>query len=239
MKDRKKLHPDYYVYIHRKGTTGEVFYVGKGTADRAWQRGSKRNVHWNRVVKKHGFVSEIVESGYHNWYAEEREIQLIEFYGLDNLCNMTSGGESGGAGRKWSDESRAKLSASKKGKPNPKISGDKSHMKTKESKEKFSRLFKGRAMPWMHGENNAAYKIKNRLATSIRCKGKKRPEITGANHKLAKKVLCVETGFIFDSGSCAAKWLQSNGLKSALPCNISSVCTGKLKTAYGYHWQHA
>jgi len=235
----RKLYTDYYVYVHRRADDGAVFYVGKGTLGRAWQKGSKRNEHWKRVVAKHGLIVEIVETGYQDWYAQEREIELIAFYGIDNLCNMTLGGECGGAGRNWSDESKAKLSASKKGKPNPGIAGDMNHMKTAESRAKFSSIFKGRKMPWMNGENNPAMKIENRIATSIRCKGKKRPEITGANHKMAKKVLCIETGVIFDCAVDAAKWLRTIGKNSAVQSNISSVCTGNLKTAYGYHWKHA
>lgn len=239
MINRKYLYPDYYVYVHRKASDGKVFYVGKGTAGRAWQRGYKRNEHWNRIVEKHGFTVELVETGYENWYAQEREIELIAFYGIENLCNMTEGGENGGAGRKWSDESRAKLSASKKGKPNPGISGDKSHMKTAESRAKMSALRTGTKAPWMLGEKNHMHRPDQKALLSARCKGKKRPDITGANHKGAKKVLCVETGVVFDCLQDAAKWLRANGRSSATQSNISSVCTGNLKTAYGYHWKHA
>lgn len=238
MKNRKYFYTDYYVYVHKKATSGEVFYVGKGTADRAWQKGYKRNQHWKRIVDKYGYTVELVETGYQNWYAIEREIQLIEFYGINNLCNITDGGENGGAGRKWSDESRAKLSASKKGKPNPLIAGEKNHMKTKESKEKISAILKGRKMPWMNGEKNPAFKLENRIATSLRCKGKKRPEITGANHKLAKKVLCIETEITFDSISEAKKWLIDNGKLLASHANISSACSGRLKKAYGFNWRY-
>lgn len=238
-RSRGDLHKDYYVYIHRRADDGKVFYVGKGTLGRAWQRGSKRNEHWRRTVEKHGFTVELVETGYQDWYAQEREIELISFYGIENLCNITLGGECGGAGRKWSDESRAKLSSSKKGVPNPGISGEKSHMKTAESKAKMSAILKGRKMPWMNGENNPALKPENRLATSLRCKGKKRPEITGGNHKLAKKVLCIETGVVFDCGADAARWLVTIGKINAVQSNISSACNGSLNSAYKYHWKFA
>lgn len=237
--NRSKLYKDYYVYIHRRADDGNVFYVGKGTAGRAWQRGGKRNEHWKRTAAKHGFTVELVHTGLTNEQSIKKEMELIAHYGIDNLCNMTEGGEGGGIGRKWSDESRKKLSESKKGKPNPGISGEKSHMKTAESKAKFSAIFKGRKMPWMNGENNPALKPENRLATSIRCKGKKRPEITGGNHKLAKKVMCIETGIVFDCAVDAAKWLRTIGKEKAVQSNISSVCTGNLKTAYGFHWKHA
>ena len=239
MTNRKHIYTDYYVYIHRKADTGEIFYVGKGTADRAWQLGYKRNQHWNRVVAKHGFIVELVETGLTNEQSIEKEIALIAHYGIDNLCNMTEGGEGGGIGRKWSDESRRKLSEAKKGKPNPGIAGEKNHMKTPESRAKMSELFKGRKMPWMQGENSPMLKQKNRDAVSARCKGVKRPDITGKNHKNAKKVLCVETGVVFDYGVDAAKWLQSIGKTKAIQSNISSACTGGLKRAYGFHWKHA
>lgn len=239
MKNRKQLHPDYYVYIHRKATDGKVFYVGKGTAGRAWQRGHKRNEHWNRIVEKHGFTVELVETGYENWYAQEREIELILFYGLENLCNMTPGGENGGAGRKWSDESRAKLSASKKGKPAPWVAGKNSPMHNPESLAKVVAARKGKSSTWIAGDKNPMHDPKNKALHSALFKGKKRPDITGINHKNSKKVLCVETGVVFDCLVDASKWLRLNGKPLATQANISSACTGKMKTAYGYHWEHA
>lgn len=229
---------DYYVYVHKRADDGSVFYVGKGTRTRAWQLASKRNTHWQRIVAKHGLIVEIVESGYQNWYAMEREIQLIEFYGQENLCNQTAGGE-GGNGRVWTEESKKRLSDAKKGKPAPWSTGDKNHMKTQASREKMSRLLKGVSRPYMAGKNNPMHKQENKDAVTARCKGKKRPEITGVNHKLAKKVFCVETGAVFDCGEDAAKWLRSQGFSMARQSNISSVCTGNLKSAYGFHWKHA
>lgn len=40
----------YYIYVHET-TSGEVFYVGKGTGDRAWRKG--RDLNWNLFVDKH------------------------------------------------------------------------------------------------------------------------------------------------------------------------------------------
>ena len=52
------------------------------------------------------------------------------------------------------------------------------------------------------------------------------------NHKsLSKKVLCVETGEVFESTHDA---YRKTGIH---PSHISRVCNGKRKTASGYHWK--
>lgn len=86
----------FYIYVHRKATTREIFYVGKGKKRRAYE--GERNNFWRKVVKKHGIVVEILEIGYQEWYAHEREVELIALYGrrdigLGPLVNLTDGGE--------------------------------------------------------------------------------------------------------------------------------------------------
>lgn len=46
----------------------------------------------------------------------------------------------------------------------------------------------------------------------------------------AKKILCVETGEVFDSVRDAGR---KTGINSS---HISKVCNGKLKTTGGFHW---
>lgn len=89
---------DFYVYLHRKKTTGEVFYVGKGSDRRAWEFGG-RNKYWRNIEKLHGCVVEIYAKNLQEWYALELERELILKYGrrIDKsgtLCNITTGGES-------------------------------------------------------------------------------------------------------------------------------------------------
>ena len=83
---------DYYVYLHRKKTDDSVFYVGKGKGNRAHSKGS-RNDHWNNIVNKYGYYVEFVKTGLTHEDALGLEKKVIEKYGLDNLCNMTPGGE--------------------------------------------------------------------------------------------------------------------------------------------------
>lgn len=91
---------NYYVYIHKKKTTGEVFYVGKGKEKRAWAING-RNKYWKNIVSKHGFTVEIYATDLQEWYALELEKELILKYGRlvdksGSLCNITIGGESCG-----------------------------------------------------------------------------------------------------------------------------------------------
>lgn len=109
---------DFYVYVHRKSSNGEVFYVGKGKDKRAWTK-CGRTKYWSRVVEKHGLIVEIVLSNLQEWYAFELETNLIALYGRKDsgdgcLINMTNGGE-GATGTKKNVETRAKISAAKKG----------------------------------------------------------------------------------------------------------------------------
>ncbi len=105
---------DFYIYIHRKATTGEVFYVGKGHKGRAWSR-DRRNKHWINVVSKHGYTVEVIEHGYQAWYAYEREQQVISAYKASGakLTNKTDGGD-GVIGYEWTDEHRLKTSLASK-----------------------------------------------------------------------------------------------------------------------------
>lgn len=96
----------HYVYIHRRGDTGEVFYVGKGAirpkhttqvCDRAHTKNS-RNQWWRAIVEKHGYSVEIVASCVDDAAAQTLEVELIAQYGRANLgrgplVNLTDGGD--------------------------------------------------------------------------------------------------------------------------------------------------
>lgn len=96
----------FYVYIHKK-PTGEVFYVGKGTKNRAWNRHG-RNPYWNNIYKKYGtFIVEIVQDNLQEWYAFELEQELMLKH--ENLANISEGG-CGNGGYKLKPEDRLKIS---------------------------------------------------------------------------------------------------------------------------------
>lgn len=87
------------VYIHRKLTNREVFYVGIGNKDRPYQKApTSRSVLWHRVVAKHGYYIEIIRTGLTNEEACNIEIDLIDLIGrrdkkTGTLVNLTNGGE--------------------------------------------------------------------------------------------------------------------------------------------------
>lgn len=57
-------------------------------------------------------------------------------------------------------------------------------------------------------------------------------DVSGGKNPIAKRVLCIETGQIFDYAGDAAKFI--NRSKSA----ITNCCTGRSKTSGGYHWKY-
>lgn len=117
-----ELNPNrFYVYEHLKPNTGEVFYIGKGSKNRAYETRSRNN-HWTNIVNKYGLEVNIIYNNLTNQEAGQKEIDLIEFYGLDNLCNMTQGGD-GCVSLK--QESKDKISNSLKGKIQSQESKDK------------------------------------------------------------------------------------------------------------------
>ena len=48
-----------------------------------------------------------------------------------------------------------------------------------------------------------------------------------------RKVMCVETGEVFESCSAAARWCGSNS------SHISNACRGTFEKTKGYHWKYA
>lgn len=133
------------VYLHRKKTNGDVFYVGIGTEKRPYSK-SGRNKVWRRIVEKHGLIVEIVSRGLTPEKAKSTEIELIKKYGrIDSkngtLCNMTSGGD-GIIDCKRTEKWKRRISEAKKGK---KLSED--------HKLKLSEAKKGRKLSESHKLN--------------------------------------------------------------------------------------
>jgi hypothetical protein len=238
---------DFYVYLHRKATTGEVFYVGKGSGRRAWTRKS-RNVYWHRVAKKNGVLVEILRDGLQEWAALELEIDYIALYGRKStgygpLINLTDGGDN-------PPHTPESIAASvEKRRKNPALQEklrarlaemhkdpewlEKLRVKTAERSKKES---------W---QNNVRVALKKRTQDpswrasikAARAVQAENPTWVDAVQKACNKpVLCVETGQVFESGVAAVKWLGVKNPKTAVN-GTSRAGKNPAFTSYGYHWQ--
>ncbi len=210
----------FFVYVHRKADTGEVFYVGKGSRSqkqpdaRAFAT-SKRSKFWNAVVAKHGLVVEVV-----SWFSDEAdafemERGLISYYGRrsdgGHLCNLTLGGE-GHAGLSASPETRKKLSAKFSGAGHPnwgkKLSPE-TCAKKSETLRNSPHNLRGKRLPGWWVEKIRAAKFGERNPMHGRC---------GELHHGSKRVVDRATGAIYPSITAAAKsvGLSMQGLANML-----------------------
>ena len=87
-----------YVYCHMKPTDGSIFYIGKGTGNRAFISG-RRNAHWKNTVAKHGgFIPKILAAGLTHEEAYNFERRIVVGLRLQHgvkLANLTDGGDGG------------------------------------------------------------------------------------------------------------------------------------------------
>jgi len=136
----------HYVYIHLNPTTKDVFYVGIGKGNRAWNKGAGRNKFWDNYVNKHGFEVEIVAEGLTRKQAGKVEIELIAHLGrrqIDEggvLVNRSTGGDGGSGGYTHTEEWKKKHSERQIGVPKGPLSD--------EAKAKLSKSLTGRKVTW-------------------------------------------------------------------------------------------
>lgn len=98
----------YYTYGHYKKDSKQLFYIGKGKNNRAYEKDS-RSDYWNNIVNKHDYTIEIFAEWQSETDAFIHEKFLIEcFRDLTQLCNLTDGGD-GCSGYVWTEEQKAKL----------------------------------------------------------------------------------------------------------------------------------
>ena len=98
MKDRDKymiLNDIFYVYLHIRKDTNEIFYVGKGKKDRASSKAGRNN-YWNKIVKKaQGFTVKFmaVKLMEHEAFNLEKKL-ILQFRNAGlKLANITDGGD--------------------------------------------------------------------------------------------------------------------------------------------------
>lgn len=222
---------DFYVYVHRRATDGRVFYVGKGCDRRAFSK--RRTTHWKRIAEKYGYIVEIVQDGMQEWWAFELECELIAYYGRDNLCNMTDGGD-GLSGMKFSEDHKLKIGNANKGKKMPAHVIEilkKANTGRKLSKDHRDKLSKAKI-----GKKHSAEHIKN-IADKRRGKPHTPEGKINIRKSKCKIIVCLETKEKFFGSVHASEWVKTFNPKAS-PAAITRVCLGKNHTAYGYTWKY-
>lgn len=218
-----------------KNNINEKIYVGQTTKTLDFRkkehiRASRYTGYKNSIIyqaiRKYGienFTFELVEEC-ENILLNNKEIFYIEQFKTISPYgyNMTEGGEANpttswevrekirksALGRKVSEETRKKMSLAQLGNKN--YFYNKKH--SQETKDKIS---KNHGMRGKFGKLNPISRKVVRL-----------DKIT--NKELEE----------YESLEIAAKWIIKNGRKSANSSNITNVCKGRQKTAFGYKWKY-
>lgn len=215
---------DFYVYVHRKQSDDQVFYVGKGRLYRATETWG-RNKFWKNVANKHGWKVDIIDHGLNEKEAFELEISTISFYksmGV-RLCNLTFGGD-GPSGYRHSPESRAKMSAG--------MMGRKSWLEGKSlpeyMKQNLREKMTGRKQSSEHAAKSRIVKI-----------GKKQPQ-SAIDHLIARKSVPIinSNGEIFKSASEASRQMSIRLGQNCSQGNISECARGFRNQVYGLSWSY-
>lgn len=242
----------YCVYKHTNKINGKV-YIGitSQSPRKRWDcgRGYQKNDHFWRAIQKYGWDSfdhEIIVEGLSPDEAFSEEQRLIREYGSQNYengYNLSSGGEGGATGvggenhpmhgKRHSDETRAKISAVKKGVPY-------SPERYATFLENLDReVLRERAMRTIVGYNRGKHwdaETRRRISESNR--GKKRSEETARRISEAHKKPVLQFA---RNGDFIREWDSARSASEALSiqaAHISKVCKKKYKTAGGYVWQY-
>jgi hypothetical protein len=257
----------YYAYLHAR-PDGSIFYVGKGSGERAWN--FYRSRHHRKIIMECGGLKAIKVSLIYaeteaKAFATEREwIAFLRSSGV-RLINLTEGGEgvpltpdiikrrattlnktnllpevrwrrSKAARAKYDDpEYRARQATTMA------ITARRSDVlprkraaleRVRADPEAQRRRLKSMKVAFSKDE----YREKKRQISLA--KGNKPPTYQGGEHPMAKRVICIETGESFLTVRLAIAWLKSRGLLKASPSAIVSVCRGRQRSAYNFHWKY-
>jgi hypothetical protein len=232
----------FYVYIHRREDNNAIFYVGKGSKHRAYNK-STRNRHWKCIEQSCGRTVELVESFATEEEAFQHELFLIcsfKVFGV-RLANVVEGG-GGAVGYKHTPEAKASMTAKRKGKPL--------------SEYHYSRLIEAQKQEGVSAKRSAsllAYyadpQARERVAKKNR-ENNTRPEVrkkiseslSAARRALGRvrQVRCLTNGVQFDCIVDAAKWLSIEVGKDAKKTKSGiQNCVGRPHKSYlGTKWEY-
>lgn len=202
------MNKDYKLYVHIAPNGKRYYGITKQKPKQRWANGKGyiKNKYFTSAINKYGWenIQHIVlHEGLDKEEAEELEQYMIQWYNTANRnhgYNISLGGETGN----HSEESRRKLSESKKGAKNPNY-GKKI---SEETKKKLSEALRGKNNP-NYGKHHSE---ETRKKISI-------------NNAKSKNVICITTNKVFRSGA------EGGHYYNITRNSISSCCRGKKKTS--------
>jgi hypothetical protein len=208
----------YYVYAHISNLTQEVFYIGKGSGNRAWQTGN-RSRFWKNYAKKHGRTVELLHKEIEDEEEAFRlEIEAISSHRKIGQCkvNVSDGGDGVRVPVRWWG---AKISLGLMGRKAKR--GEESHsfksFCSKEQLEKDYSTLDSVSIAEKYGVTAATVCHRLKLfGITKRLSGRRR-----------RKVKCITDGKVFPSLASAAKHY------GIFRENISKVLAGKYKHTGG------
>ena len=244
-----KLQQERNYCVYRHISPSDKVYIGitgQYPPEKRWLNGrGYKNSYFYNAIQKYGWDNirhEILYTGLTKEEAEEKEIELIAKYQSNNRqfgYNISNGGNTTGT---MSQETKDKISIANIGNQygiGHEVSYD---ARNRISKSKIGNQYgKGKKMPEhvkaILAESHKTESFRKKLSDAN--KGKKHSDETkkklSETHKGigSKKVVCIETGIIYDSVKEAS---EKNMIKGR--GHISACCKGNRKTAGGYHWKY-
>ena len=212
----------YYVYKHHTKDTNELFYIGKGKGQRAFEASGSRNKLWKNIVNKHGYLVEFIKENLTEEEALQIEKEAIELY--KPRANFSVGGRGGATGYKHTQESlrrRSETQSRIKSTPEARIKNSiiqKEVQNRPEVKEKVTaasreywRKVKIGEIP--HPSLGKFVSEETRKKLSERFKGKN-AYWYGKITPIAKAVINLNTGEVFNTIKEAAKSVGGKNFRS-------------------------
>ena len=227
MNNRKE---HYCIYIHINTINNKVYIGQTQFQDNLIKRTGKEGEKYHdsprfyNAIKKYGWQSfqhQILEKNLTKEQANQQEIYWINYYNSTNDkygYNIQTGGNQS----KMSDETKAKISITKKNNYHPYRN---KHL-SQEHKIKISEALKG--------EKNHFYGKKHTKETR-QIMSLHHADFTGSKNPNAKKVYCKELDLIFNSFVDAALFLGKEKISGSI--NIRQGINKRGGYAYGYHWE--
>jgi len=206
----------YSVYMHTNKKNNKK-YIGITSINptRRWRNDGSGYTcgHFKHAIEKYGwdnFTHEILKTELTEEEAKAEEIRLIALYDTTNEAkgyNLTTGG-GGTSGYNLPEETKAKMSESKKGKNNPNYG----KQLPEYQREAISKARKGKP-PWIAGRKHTEESKRKNRESHL---GKKHSEETkrkvSENNARAnsKKVICIDTGEVFSSATEVSSYFNIN-----------------------------